>query len=319
MKEIAKGPAVDPAFLSGEFYVQSLLGEGRRANLITEAEAGEIRTECIRFLAGHVTRYTRGNSSSVRVELAQNILQSILYTIGIFLKTLAPEEAVSALKSTPVSTLYDKGRRKINVKLKTAKHFHAMVLRSLTGTRNETYHATFTGGIRGFFKLYDADFAAHEIHITADYPLSNPVTGLTGVEFIIAYLRAALLENEFCGRFRMESIEKLMCGFHEEYDTLVINLFDQVLASSVGCVLTGTRPEGLVVPQKKVMGLQSLWLLKTKGEVEALVCRAGNALMETLGIPDGPLREYARQSLSHISENIYLAIQTLTLDKVFVG
>ncbi len=316
---IVRPSKIDPGSLSGERYFQSLLEEGRRAGMLTEAEAKMIQAEWLRFLAYKSERYTCGDSSSIKVETAQNILRSILYTAGVFLKTLTPDDAVGELKKDTAASVYGRGRRRIGTKLSTARHLHALVLGNLLMTENITYNDTVKGGIKGFFRIYDADYAAHEIRITADYPLSNPPNGLVGIEFIVEYLKSVLLENEFCGRFDMQAVHDLMRSYHKDYEILIINIFDQVLASSIGCVLADIQPETLLIPKKRAFGLQSLWMLKTKSEIGEMVADAGAIMAKKMEIEDRQLLGYIGKSLPHISENIYLAVRNLTLDKVFTG
>ena len=56
-------------------------------------------------------------------------------------------------------------------------------------TPNGFWRSTIEGGINGFFRLYRPEFAAHEIHITADYPPLLGRPALQGVEFMERYLQ----------------------------------------------------------------------------------------------------------------------------------
>lgn len=319
MNQIVRSSAIDPAYLGNEFYFQSLLDEAQQKHLISDMQISKIQTDCIKFLAYKTKRYTSGDSSSVKVELAQNILSSILYTIGIYLKTLSPDDALAALLNDTIPELYNKGRRKIDTKMRVCKHLHKIVLDSMLRTINETYNDTLIGGIKGFFKIYDADYDAHTIHITADYPLCNPVDDFVGIEFINAYLRCIIVENGFCAYFDFAIIHQMMRYYHKNYEVLIINIFEQVLTSAIGCMLTDEPVTQLLVSRSKVLELQANWMLKTKPEVEKEICDAAAILLETLNISDASLKRYIKKSLSNISSTIYLAIQTLTLDKIFVG
>jgi hypothetical protein len=319
MNTIIKSSKIKESDLSGSAYFQSLLEEGLMRRMLCEKDVEALWMQCMELLAYKSRRYTSGDSSSIRVEAAQNILQSCLYTIGVYLKTLAPDDAVCVLKKEKIHKLYEAGRKKLAIKLKTAKHLHTIVLGDMIKTINETYRETITRGIDGFFKRYDTEYGAHEIHITADYPLSNPIEDLTGIEFIIEYLNAVILENEICANFDPGSIHDTMLAYHGDYETLVINIFDQVLASAIGCVLSSSEPGALLIPKNRVMDLQSKWLLKTKREIENIVFAARIKLFDLFNIYDKDQKRYIERSLAQVSARIYLAIQTLTLDKVFVG
>jgi len=319
MRTIAQFSQIKEQDLNTEYYLQSLIEAGLKKNMLCQADIESIRLQFMGLLAYKSQRYTSGDSSSIKTETAKNILESCLFTTGLFLKTLGPDEGICVLKQGEVKKLYDAGRRKLDIKLKTAKHLYANVLKNMIQTENITYSATLKGGIEGFFKLYDADYAAHEIRITADYPLSNPIRDLAGIEFMIEYLKSIAIENEFCKKFDDKNIHLVMLAYHSEYEHLVINLFDQVLLSAIGCILTNTLPSMLLIPGSKAIQLQSQWLLKTKYEIENEVFAAGRKLIERLSIHEEAHRRYIRESLIHLSGTIYAALQTLTLNKVFVG
>ena len=317
MNEIAQFSRIKAYDLSGTFYFESLIEAGKKEHMMSSRETEKVYDECMEFLAYKIQRYTSKDSDSIRVERARSILQSCLYTAGLYLKTLQPDAAICAIKQEGIRKIYNAGRRKLDTKVKMARHLHRAVLEGMIKTNNLTYNETIIGGIKGFFKLYDANYAAHEIFITADYPLSNPPEDLAGIEFIIAYLKSVLLENEFCKHFTPASIHDALRAHHPDYEELVINIFDLILASALGSVLADVSPVGLLLPVSEVIRLQSSWLLKTKHEIQCMVWGAGVGMMQRFAIYEENQRRYIEKSLLQVGERIFLAVRTLTLDKVF--
>ena len=182
---------IDRAQLSDELYFQSLLEQAHSKGILSNNDIERLQYECLTLLAEKTERYNSGDSSSIRVEKAQSIMTSNLFTIGLWLKTYPnPDDAVTALQNEPINELYQKGRKRIDTLLGATKAIHKKLLGQLVKTENEFYHLTIEDAINGFFKLYYPDFAAHEIHITADYPIFNPIPKLAGIEFINAYVNA---------------------------------------------------------------------------------------------------------------------------------
>ena len=120
MNKIKKQTVIDVNKLSGEFYFQSLLQEAYVKGVLSPNESERIQLECLKLLADRTGRFTRGQSSSVRVEIAQGIMASNLFTIGIYLKSLPDvDAAIFHIQNEPLEKLYEYGlavlKRKINV------------------------------------------------------------------------------------------------------------------------------------------------------------------------------------------------------------
>ncbi|MEL7608935.1 MAG: DUF6179 domain-containing protein [Bacillota bacterium] len=320
MKSIERFGAIDRAFLSGEFYFQSLLRQANLRGLLSDDELRRIQLECIELLARQTHRYNGGFSSSIRVEQAQSILESCFYTIGLWLKSLpSADAAVAAVQETAVAELYARGRRLLGKKIKAARLLYMMVLKNKLNTDNHTYNATLAEGIEGFFKIYDADFCAQDIRITADYPLCNPVTGLAGIEFIEKYLTALYYENAFCKRFGANEIHRLLLGFDENYRELVFNIFEQVLSCAIGRRLASQSAAGLDVSQSARARLARFFSGKTEDEILLSLQKAAAALCEELGHKSASAIRYVERSLPQLAARISAAVGIGKPESVFLS
>lgn len=115
---------------------------------------------------------------------------------------------------------------------------YEMVKDNMVKTANHVYNDTVFGGIQGFLKIYDPDFDAQNMKITADYPLyNNLIEKLEGVEFIKEYVNGIYLENEFCNMFENEKIERLLYSYANRYKDLFINIFEIVFLEVIACTL----------------------------------------------------------------------------------
>jgi hypothetical protein len=312
---------IDSSNLSGESYFASVLQEACDCGLLNNADIENIQLQCLTFLAYKSERYTRGESSSIRVEVAENIMKSNLYTVGLYLKSLPDADcAVSELKTALISDLYQKGRALINNKVHSAKHLYKMAKANRIVTRNYTYNATLDNeGIGSFFRMYNPDFAAHETPASIDYQLCNPVIDLVGIEFIQKYLENLYFENQFCSYFEAVNIHHLLSGYDEEYKDLLLNIFEQVFTAALGCILTKRSVLNLAVFEQDRHLLYNELSRETDDSLALKIGGAAGKVLQELNIKSLALQRYIEESLPKIIVNIVHAVKTNTLSKTFAS
>lgn len=321
MTNIEKRLIIVTKKLRADAYFSSLMQEACTCGLISAAEAEGIQLACIKLLAYKCGRYNSGDSSSIRIETAENIMKSNLYTIGLYLKSLPDADSAAAeLKRADISDMYHKGRELINTRLKAAKDLYRLARKNRLNTANYTYNATLSdNGIGSFFKQYDPDYGAHETTASIDYQLCITVEGLEGVEYIQRYLSRLYLENEFCSSFSPEDIHHLLSGYDKGYKDLLINIFERVLTGAIGCKLAGREVKRLDVSRPEVQLLfNRLCELEGNG-LEMEIRKAAAGAMDELGIVNMILRRYAEKCLKTIIADIRNAVATDTLEKMIVA
>ena len=320
MNEIEKIGIINSENLNGEFYFSSLIEEAQKNGLISNNDIEKLQYECFVLLGEKIDRFTNGESSSVPVETAECISKSLLYTLGIALKSYpSPDDAVNALLNTEIGQLYFKGRRLIDTKIQAAKRLYVSMLKSMITTDNDTYKSTLQGGIKGFFKLYRPDYSAQEVHITADYPPFYPITDLTGIEFIHKYIKVLHYENMFCNLFPSDTIENLLHGYASDYKEQVVNIFGLVLTNALGCVLLGKDPLGLNIYREEADYLEERMSCLTKDQLAKKIQGAFSNLCENLEIESEPLRDYIEKALPEVTSVISIACEKRRLHSVFIS
>ena len=279
---------LDPALLNSATYTESLLGQAVARGLLAPQQLEVIQLGYLGLLAKQVERFTSGESSSVRNEVARHILDSLLFVVGLRLKTCPhPDDALALLLHTPAQLLFDEGMTLLRRKLQRTKLVHTHLTKTLLHTPNVYYRATLADGIRGFFKLYDPRFGAQEIHITADYPAFLPPTGLVGIEFMAWYTEVLTFENDFCRHFDDTAIDRLLRGVYGPYEELLINLYEPVLLTSLCCVLAGRSPHGLALQPADITALNARFRPLTTAELQTVLEGAVGPLQAALALPDG--------------------------------
>lgn len=317
LSDVRENP-MDAKNLSGKHYFADLLAEGLRRGMLGPETVQRLQAESLAILAERVQMLYGGKSSSVRIEKAQELLESVFYTAGTFLKEAEkPEEALNTLREMSLTELFRQGRRVLQRRLLRAKVMQQKLKKDLFPTPNVFYRATIREGMDGFFKLYRPELFAQETHITADYPPFFPEDDLCGIEFIEDYLTKLTCENLFCSSFDAERVHELLSGLEEDYAQIPMNLYEPVLTAALCCVLTG-QPAGPLICDRGM--LRHLLQGKTREATENLLRTALPALCEQ--IPDFSQSEksseriYLQKSLPALAGTLFRGMQHDCLDKV---
>lgn len=318
MMNIEKISKIKGETLSSEHYFQSLLEQAYMAGMLSDMQLEKIQFDCLSLLAKQTEKYNNGDSSSIPVEAAQSLLTSIMYTIGAYLKTYAdPDDAVASVQKDGIYTVYEKGSVCINRLVKYAKTLYSSITGNLMQIKNVFYSSTIVDGIKGFFKLYYPEFAAQEIHITADYPVYNHMERLEGIEFIHKYLECIYYENLFCVQFPAEAVHNLLCGYDEHYEHILFNIYEIVLSAAIGCILSGKDVRKLAMSPSSIKIINDLFRGKTRIEIEEILIKAVGQMSTLMELPEH-LKQYLKGSLPQIAALVENAVLMQTLGRVFI-
>ncbi len=310
MTDIERSGTLNPELIDGEHYFSSFLSEAVAHGLIDIPEFQKIQLQLIELLAEKTLAFTAGRSSSVKTERAEAIMNSLLYTLGLALKSFPSfYDALDALKNQSIQKLYSTGSQKIHVKLNTARLYASLVQRSMFDSDNYTYKTTFIDGINGFFKIYDPKYGADRIGITADYPLCLPVKELTGVEFICKYLESAYYENSFCLLFPSENRKHLLNGAYSDTTGMIFNIFRTVLTASLISALTEGNIYAPEPNQKSIALLINKISLYGIFEMRMLFAETAKRLCGVYDIKNTAEKKYVIRSAELLGQEVFHAIR----------
>lgn len=304
--------------LNPKYYFQSLIEQAMSCGLLTDMDMSKIQMELLMILAEQTDKWSRGESSSIPTEKAQDIMASVMFVIGIQLKSYqAPEQAVEMLKTEPLKSLFESGLKRVRRKMDVSRYLQKRIVGSLLDTPNVYYRSTIVDGINGFFKLYRPQFTAHEIHITADYPILAGRPELNGIEFIEQYLRCIDAENAFCVCFASRNIHHLLCGLTQDYRSVPMNLFEPVLLSALGLIMVNRHPAQLDLSKSDIGLLYQQFSGQSEHEIQDCLKKALFLLDRKMELPQISKR-YVSLCIPQIAATIQIAAKMKTLDKVFL-
>ena len=185
--------------------------------------------------------------------------------------------------------------------------------------KNDTYNDTIMGGIQGFLKIYDSDFKAQDMKITADYPLYNNLIGkLDGVEFIKEYLSSLYLENQFCKKFSEEKIKYLLYGYSHDYQELIINIFEIILLEAIACKLVKRNIQDLTISTSELNEIYERFENKEETDIKNAIIKAYQDIIYEIQLDNQEYQKYIERNLDGIIEMIKNATKQKTLDKLFI-
>lgn len=320
MNEIETISKIKSENLDERNYFKTLIEEAYNNEMLTNDDMVNLQMQILQLLDEKVYKYTGDDSTSIRKEVMEDILNSNSYTISIYLKTFRnPDEAIKTIKEKGLKIAYQEGRKKIDKMLNIIRVMYIKVKQNKLNIPNVTYNDTLIGGIKGFLKIYNPDFKAQDMKITADYPLYNNLIGkLDGVEFIKEYLSSIYLENVFCEKFSEEKINYLLYGYSHDYKELIINIFEIVLLEAIGCKLVKRDIQDLTISTDELNEIYVMFKGKDKIEIKQMINDVYQEISNELVLNNEQLQKYIEKNLDYVVEMIANAVEQNTLDKVFI-
>lgn len=301
-------------------YFKSLIDNAYNNQMLTDDDMIDLQMQIFQLLDGIIYTYNGNESSSIKKEVMEDISNSIIYTISIYLKTFKnPDETIKSIKKQGLMIAYQEGRKKIDRMLNVIRVMHIKVKQNKLNIQNNTYNDTLIQGIQGFLKIYDPDFKAQDMKITADYPLYNNLIGkLDGVEFIKEYLNSIYLENTFCKKFSEKKIKYLLYGYSHDYQKLIINIFEIVLLETIACKLANRNIQDLTISTSELNEIYELFKDKEKTDIKNIIIKAYQDILHEIQLDNQEYKKYIERNLDGIIEMIINAIKQNTLDKLFL-
>ncbi|PKM71655.1 MAG: hypothetical protein CVU91_12900 [Firmicutes bacterium HGW-Firmicutes-16] len=284
---------------------------------LTEEDERIIQTKLWQLLARHTELYTMGDSSSVRIELAQELLQSISFCLDLFLKQSGNTKKFFV--EADLEELLRLGQTVCEEKIELGKKLYSMACRTAPEIDNISFRDTLKG-IGGFFKHYDFRFFAHQIPCDIDYQLCNPVKeSLQGIEYINDYLGRIIIENDFVRRFEINRTESLLNSYCSDYKGLLINLYAPLAANAVGLALLGEDVSKLNITASEGERLAKFFEPLSLTPAKKALNEAALRVCSELKINDASSLRYLRKTAEELYPRIEAALPHGKLSGIFIS
>jgi hypothetical protein len=320
MNELAGIYSIIKNKLNNRHYFKSLMKEGYNAGILTEQQIRDIQLSLLNLLTRQVNKYTSFESTSVRTEKAQEILESITYCIGAYLKTDPDlKHQLELLNPDNMDNLFSSGLAVIKESVTDSQLILEQLKEEAMDIRNLAYTNTIFHGIPDFYHDYDMRYAAQEGGGSIDYPLAIDITDLEGAEYIMEYLTRLTLENRFCCCFSINAIRQLLKGYHEDYADLLINIFEIVLTNGLGLVLLNRDIYPLEIDKDDRQELKTLLSGLKASELESKLILAVEELYHIMEFDDAELLSYMKRTVMALSQRLFHLLELDKTEEFFIA
>lgn len=249
-----------------------------------------------------VRRYTGGDSTSVPKEIAQELLDGLLFVLG------TPVPGANLMRQ------YENGLKTLTQKMETAKGLWREICLDAPDLGNLVLRDTLKE-IGGFFSRHDPLFA-HELRCMIDYPLCHPVSeALKGVDYITDYLKRLKTELEFINAFPVKRVRQLLEVCCMDDREQLFNLYEPLAVNALGLALIGEDPKKLDISaherQKTADRLDADW----KPAFEKAVRR----VPEALGLHSVKAENYLTACVQSFLPRLKVAMESGDLSWIFLS
>ena len=242
-----------------------------------------------------------GNNSSVPVELAQELMESIEYTIGLVGGVYAHRNIGEALVL---------GQEILESKLSRAKSMLELVNGTAPQWQTECRWEALRY-LRRYLEQYDHLHLAHKGPDNLFYPiLISPPEGIRGIDSCLFYLNILWIENQIMAGVPDDALEQ----FWDRLPAASLNQCEHLLINGIGKALLRTGIDPLVFETEEHMQLIVALMSATEERLRA----AAKLLCQWLNLKDENARMYVEAVVPQLTMWIGNNIRGDNLENIFV-
>lgn len=282
----------------------------------SESEQEKLIGRLWELLKTQAGKYNGIDSTSMTVEKAQEILESMLYTISVAVGNGATKDE---MLNGSLSLLLDRGREILKEKQKSVKVEWKLLCRELPRIPNVYFLSTMEN-LGLFFDSYDIYFAAHHTSESIDYwPLCPVPETVKGISYIEEYIRRIQIENDFLNCFEREKVIGLYGKYVPDYREALFNLCEPVLTNAIGLSLIGKAVCGLHISADQREDIYQLLIGRQKDEICDMMKEAVLSTCRQVGMTDQNETDYLVSAAEGLPSRIREALKHGDLSGIFLS
>lgn len=241
---------------------------------LSPEEQQKLMSQMYLLVAKQVKSYHKmrhmGDNSSVPVELAQELMESIEYTM----------DQVGGVYTHPnVEEAVRSGQEILQSKSEKAKSMLDLVIATAPGWQTECRWEA-VQCLRQYLGAYDPLHLAHKAPDDLFYPIPIPLPeGLQGLDNCFFYLNTLWIENQIMARYDDAALEHLWSRL--PVDTL--NQCEQVVLNGIGKAILYNRSDDLVFTESE---REKLHIILSTQPIREMVHHAALRLCRQLDLPE---------------------------------
>lgn len=301
----------------GNSFLSVLTGRSVALASFGEADVTKIQSRLWSMLGRQTEAYTLGDSGSIRIETAQELLESICYVIGLSLETNDQAGIIRALlDSENYEEHFRAGLAQVEARVQSGRALLKEVREGALRINNISYLSTLKE-LAVFFKKYNYRLFAHEIPCTIDYQLFQAVPDeKKGIDYINEYLRRLILENRFVRLFDEETVVLLLKSVCRDYREQLINIYEPVAYNALALTLLGHDVMSLDITKDDRLRLHQL-LMSKKEKALTLFEGETERLCDILSISDEGMKTYLKATAAELCSRINSVKLPVQFDGIF--
>jgi hypothetical protein len=304
-------------------YFISIIDRSSQSGLIGRPETDNIQAGISALLQKLILKYTGGDSSSVKIETAVNILYSVYYILDAYAAGLdRPGDMITALHEKSMAEIYNEGVEIVAACVEETKNLYKEISETKLEIPLEIYNDTINIAMPEFFRTYDIEFAAHDITASMDYPLAFDDMTIRGIFYIRQYLEKLQLETRFCSAFSLKSILELLQDYGRKFSIDItytpFNLFETLFDQSVFSVLSGSGIGEITVYRQKFEHLNQVLYGKSHKNIQSLIDDAVNRVADKFDITDTKMIDYMNRYKTQFAKRFIIAFKNGNLSNMVI-
>lgn len=274
-------------------------------NPLSPEEQQKIMEQMYLLMGKQVLSYHKhrhmGNNSSVPVELAQELMESIEYTIGLVGGVYAHRNIGEALVL---------GQEILESRLSKAKSMLELVNGTAPQWQTECRWEALRY-LRHYLEQYDHLHLAHKGPDELFYPiLISPPEGIQGIDSCIFYLNILWIENQIIAGVPDDALEQ----FWERLPAATLNQCEHLLINGIGKALLGTGIDPLIFETEEYMQI----IVAMMSATEEKLRDAAKLLCQWLSLKDENAYMYVEAVVPQLTMWIGDNIRGGNLENIFV-
>ena len=300
-------------------YTGNVLKWGYLNKKFSESFILSVQQDIGSLLKEKIKKYCKGLSTSVTVEVGEQLLEAIYYTIDAnFANNFNMEEAIDLFKRNSIGDLYKEGEAKLKDLFENIKELYKRVCENKYNTELIAYNDTLDEFGKSF-DTYDIEFNPQDIDASVDYPLIFGDLDKRGIYYVKDYLEVIDIENRFCNIFDNEEVETLLDinakRYKLNYRDLLTNVFEIVINNTILSIIVDDDFEDFYIYREEINYLKNNLNIEN---VEQKVNESVEKMISLLNIKDSELLKYVNLYKYRFVDQLKLAINQNNLESMAV-
>lgn len=272
---------------------------------LSPEEQQQVMNQMYLLMAKQVQSYHKhrhmGSNSSVPAELAQELMESVEYTIGLVGGVFAHRNITEALAL---------GQKILESKLNQAKSMLELVNGTAPNWQTECRWEALRY-LRHYLQQYDPLHLAHKGPDDLFYPiLISPPEGIQGIDSCLFYLNILWIENQIMAGVPSDSLEQ----FWNRLPAAALNSCEHLLINGLGKALLGTGLDPLVFETEEYMQLIVVLMRATEDKLRD----AAKLLCQWLDLRNENAHMYVEAVVPQLTMWIGDNVRDVNIENIFI-